>query len=287
MTAQVTEVSLHVKCPICGMEKDINVPGYVFESKQFGALKIQIPKGSVCTEHQFLIYVDTKGNIRSYETSDFQLPTAIKHEEKEALLKISDFVGMVGEFATLNVIHALLLDIPIYLVQTKFNPEMEAKMEKTINNTLRALLPGFFKNHHDLRIIDRKELYAFRQTDLLLAIDQFGHILICPWEINKFEIEQELLEKVLKLDDFQQQKIIFQQLLTNFFRKLNFVGDKLLKNDVVAIDELKSEFKKMFMQKKVSNYEINLIKAVLTHRFKKDTSKIQQKAFSKLKESLW
>jgi len=60
MTAQVTEVSLHVKCPICEMEKDINVPGYVFESKQFGALKIQIPKGSVCAEHQFLIYVDTK-----------------------------------------------------------------------------------------------------------------------------------------------------------------------------------------------------------------------------------
>ncbi|TFG21204.1 MAG: hypothetical protein EU530_01040 [Promethearchaeota archaeon] len=284
---QVTEVSLHVKCPICGLEKDINVPAYVFESKQFGALKIQIPKGSVCAEHQFLIYVDTKGNIRSYETSDFHLPTAIKHEEKKALLKITDFVGMVGEFATLNVIHALLLDLPIYLVQTKFDPEMLEQMEKTINNTLTALLPGFFKNHNDLRIIDRKELYGFRQTDLILAIDQFGYILICPWEINKFEIEQEILEKVLKLDDFKQQKIIFQQLLTTFFRKLNYVGDLLLKQEVISIDDLKSEFKKTFMQKRVSNYEIELIKAVLTHRFKKDTSKIQQKAFNKLKESLW
>lgn len=286
MTQEI-QVSLHVKCPICGMEKNINVPSYVFESKQFGALKIQIPKGSVCEDHQFLIYVDKKGNIRSYETSDIQLPTAIKHEEKQSLLKISDFVGMVGEFATLNVIHALFLNFPIYMVQTKFKPEMLEKMEKTINATLKALMPAFFKYQSELHIIDRKEFYNFRQTDLILAIDQFGYILICPWEINKFEIEQELLEKILKLDDFKQQKIIFQQLLTTFFRKLNYVSEMLLKNETVAINDLKSQFKKQFMQKKVSNYEIELIKAVLQHRFKKDVSKIQQKAYSKLKESLW
>ncbi len=284
--AEGEEVSLNVKCPMCGIEKVINVPAYVFENKQFGALKIQIPKGSVCAEHQFLIFVDKKGTIRSYETSDFHLPSIkheTKHEENQDLLSISDFVGMIGEFATLNVLHALLLDIPIFMVQSKINQ----KMGHVINNTLNALLPGFFKNHNKLQIINRKEYYTFREDAILLAIDQFGYILIAPWEINKFEIEEDLLEKVMKLSDFKQQKIIFQQLLTNFFRKLNHVGEMLQKQEVIHLNDLKNEFKKKFMQKRVSNYEIELIKAVLEHRFKKDTSKIQLKSFNKLKESLW
>jgi hypothetical protein len=55
----------------------------------------------------------------------------------------------------------------------------------------------------------------------------------------------------------------------------------------ITINDLKNDFKKEFMQKRVSNYEIELIKAVLENRFKKDVSKIQLKSFSKLKESLW
>jgi hypothetical protein len=233
-----------------------------------------------------VIYVDKRGNIRSYETTDYQLPTAIKHEKKESLLKIADFVGMVGEFATLNVLHALFLDTPIFMVQPKIDPG-SAKMAHTINSTLKALLPGFFKSSTELKMIDWKEFNSFKKDAKALAIDQLGYILMCPWEINSFPIEQDLLEKVLKLEDFKQQKILFQQLLTNFFRKLNYVADLLTKEEEVMINDLKNDFKKQFMQKRVSNYEIELIKAVLEHRFKKDTSKIKLKSFSKLKESLW
>lgn len=267
---------------MCNAEKTIKVPSYVFASKAFGALKIQIPKGSVCLEHQFVIYVDKKGNIRSYETTDYQLP-AVKREKKEKLLTLKDFVGMVGEFATLNVLHALFLDLPIIIVQTKVDP----MMEKVINGTLDALFPRFFKNSNGIRIIDRNEFKSLQNIENCLAIDEEGFILISPWEINKFEIEEDLLTKVLKLDDFNQQKIIFQQLLTSFFRKLNFIGELLLSQDVVYEDDLKDKFKKQFMQKRVSNYEIELIKAVLDKRFQKDVSKIKIRSFNKLKESLW
>jgi hypothetical protein len=279
---EVAEVSLNVKCPICEAEKIIKVPAYVFENKQFGALKIQIPRGSVCPDHQFLIYVDKKGVIRSYETSDYQLPS-VKREHKEKLITISDFVAMVGEYATFNVLHALILDIPIMMVQ----PTVDPKMENVINKTLSALLPGFFKYTKTFRMVGRKEFSMLSESHDLLAIDQEGYILLCPWEINKFEVEEDLLLKVMKLEDFDQQKIIFQQLLTSFFRKLNFVGEMLLKQDIVYEDELKEQYKKEFRVKRVSNYEIELIKGVLDKRFNKDISKIRIRSFNKLKESLW
>jgi hypothetical protein len=280
--AQESLISLHVKCPMCENEKKITVPAYVFENKAFGALKIQIPKGGVCTEHQFVIYVDKKGNIRSYETTDYQLPS-LSREKKERLLTLKDFVGMVGIFATLNVIHALFLDLPIILVQSK----VDKKMEKVINITLNSLFPGFFKNSAGISVMSRTDYTAFQDTENHLAIDEQGYILLCPWEINKFEIEEDILKRVLELSDFSQQTIVFQQLLTSFFRKLNFVGEMLLKQDVVYEDELKEKFKKHFIQKRVSNYELELIKAVLENRFKKDVSKIKIRSYNKLKESLW
>jgi len=279
---EVTEISLQVKCPLCENSKIISIPSYVFDNKSFGALKIQIHKGSVCNDHQFVIYVDKKGVIRSYETIDYQIPS-IKHEKKQQLLTLKDFVGMVGEYATLNVLHALILDIPIIMVQ----PVEDKQMDEAINGTLNGLFPGFFKNTKGIQMISRKEINTLPENQNCLVIDQEGYILICPWEINKFEIEENLLNRVLELDSFSQQKVVFQQLLTIFFRKLTFIGEMLLKKEVVYEDDLKEQFKKQFMQKKVSNYEIELIKAVLEKRLNTDVSKIKIRSINKLKESLW
>ena len=60
-----------------------------------------------------------------------------------------------------------------------------------------------------------------------------------------------------------------------------------MKEELIYEDELKDKFKKQFMQKRVSNYELELIKSVLDKRFKKDISKIKIRSFNKLKEGLW
>lgn len=270
MTDEST-VKLKVKCPICGIEKEIDVPAHVLAKKQFGTLKIQIPKGSVCVDHQFLIYVDKKGNIRSYETSDFQLPSDIKLEEKHTFLSLAEFVKMIGKFATLNVLHALFLDTPTYMVKTVADPDLE----KVFNGTLYSMLPNFFKNKNEMRVISRSEFLKLKVDDHILVIDEKGFILICPWQITEFPIENDILKKILSLNEYQQQVILFQQLLTIFFRKLNLIGEMIIEQDRLSTRKIKDEFKKQFMQKKVSEYELELIVDVLKHRFNKDTSKIQ------------
>ena len=57
---------LSVNCPICEAGRDLNVPEAIFAQKKFGTIKIQVPPGAVCPEHQFIVFVDTKGIIRGY-----------------------------------------------------------------------------------------------------------------------------------------------------------------------------------------------------------------------------
>jgi len=61
---------LEVVCPTCGKVKNISIPEAVFSQKKFGTVKIQIPINAVCPEHQFIVFVDTKGIIRGYEKID-------------------------------------------------------------------------------------------------------------------------------------------------------------------------------------------------------------------------
>ena len=69
-------------CPICGLSKSLNVPEAVLSQKKFGTIKIQVPMGAVCSEHQFIVFVDQKGVIRGYEKIDIQmaLPTGGRFE---------------------------------------------------------------------------------------------------------------------------------------------------------------------------------------------------------------
>ena len=60
---------IEVKCPDCEAQRSINIPVAVFSQKKFGTIKVQVPPGAVCEEHQFIVFVDTKGVVRGYERS--------------------------------------------------------------------------------------------------------------------------------------------------------------------------------------------------------------------------
>ena len=105
--------NIPVRCPICGNEKEINVPESVFAQKKFGTIKINVPAGSVCGDHQFLVFVDTKGIIRGYEKIDMHLKTTEDELEKlsfKKLLRIYDRETILASF------HAKLFNYPCFIV---------------------------------------------------------------------------------------------------------------------------------------------------------------------------
>ncbi|GAJ10541.1 unnamed protein product, partial [marine sediment metagenome] len=59
-----------VACPKCGAKKRINVPESLFYQKKFGTVKIKVPQGAVCKDHNFIVFISTKGQIVGYDVID-------------------------------------------------------------------------------------------------------------------------------------------------------------------------------------------------------------------------
>lgn len=280
-------MELTVKCPFdeCSSKKKVKIPSYIFENKQFGTVKIQINRGIVCPEHQFVIFVDKKGKIRSYEKIDVQLTVAkpVQEEKVDAKsLNLRSIMQEIGDFATLNIIHAFLLDISVVI----FTEEENERRRIAINEICKSLFPDLFEQKKPLKFMKREEFKRFTVQNLL-AIDEKGYILSAPWEINKFEFEEELLKKALNSKDFAAQRVIFGQAVTSLVKRVEHVRDFIADKDSVYEEDIKANLQDSFMQKKVSDYDIDLIKELLKFRYLIDTSKIKIRSFDKLKESLW
>ncbi len=281
------EMSLKVTCPVkdCGHSKDIKVPSYVFQNKAFGTLKIQIHKGIVCPEHQFVIFVDKKGKIRGYEKIDLQLTIAKKPapEEDEVTTSLSELTETVGEFASLNIFHAFLLNVPIVIFVKEDSENL--KNNSPIQKMIKELFLNVIKINEPLRYMKRADFKNFKMVNTL-AIDEEGYILSSPWEINKFDLEQGILEKALETQDFKAQGIIFRQAVSKLIKKVEFISDFIKKGEIYE-EDIKSKIRNKFLQKKVTNYDVDIIKEILKFRYSADVSKIKIRSFDKLKESLW
>jgi len=48
-----------ISCPKCGIEKEISVPTSLFLEKKFGTVKIKVPQGAVCADHNFIVFIST------------------------------------------------------------------------------------------------------------------------------------------------------------------------------------------------------------------------------------
>jgi len=279
------EVEIEVKCPYenCNSTKIIKVPGYLFKTKQFGTVKIQVNKGVVCSEHQFIIFVDKKGLIRSYEKIDAQL-TIIKKAKEEPIAKLSlnDVIDKIGEFPALNITHALLLNIPIVIFKNKEKSELE----DNLIGICKKFLPKEFKENESIKFLLRKNLKNIENLNVL-ALDEEGYIIKSPWEITSFEFEKELLNKTLGAKDINAQSIIFRQIFENLIKKVEFVYELLRSSESLYEEDLKIKLAEKFLQKKVSDYDIDLIKEILKYRYLENVSKIKIRSFDKLKESLW
>ncbi len=62
-----------VTCPKCGNGKRISVPDSLFIQKKFGTVKIKVPQGAVCEDHNFIVFISTKGQIIGYDRQPLQM----------------------------------------------------------------------------------------------------------------------------------------------------------------------------------------------------------------------
>ncbi len=268
---------LEITCPICAKVKIINVPEAIFSQKKFGTIKVQIPQKAVC-EHQFIVFVDTKGIIRGYEKIDL-LMTAAKPEEKEPpkekeKLTLNKLLQMYGVYGVFSLLHAKIFKYKSYIMSNKENEEFAS----SINALFDRLLPEQYRDKSAIEFLYESDLnkIKLKEKDSLL-IDANQYIIQTPW-VEKLKFEESIVEKALGILNEEEQLILLEQDIARFIKEVE-ASIKIVESvKEIYEDDLIEKITKDLNIPKINHYRLSLIKEFLKQRISnKLPSKIKNK----------
>lgn len=271
--------SIEAVCPVCQVKKSINIPETVLSQKKFGTVKIQVPKGAVCPDHQFLIFVDTKGIIRGYEKIDIHLASASLSPEEANKdiqeLNLKRILQLFGTYGAISLIHAKIFNFPSYIAV----PEDLTKLEGVLNKVGNNLLPEKYQDTSDLAFLNKEEFSKFKpkKHKKALVLDETMNILQTPWD-EKLKFEETIISKALEIIDEDEQIIILRQEIAKLIKESEYVTTILLNIKEIYEDDLIEQMARDLMISKISNYRLILIKQFIRQRINPDLpSKIKNK----------
>lgn len=265
-----------VACPICGMEKNLNIPDAIFTQKKFGTIKIQVPQMAVCPEHQFIVFVDSKGVIRGYEKIDLQMAVAPEETEKEkrGIITLRKLIQMYGLHGVFTTIHGKIFNYPTYFM---INDESQ-DMSKILNIIGDSLVPDRYKGEPKANFVLESNYDKLKLKEKnAIVIDSHNNILNTPWE-EKLKFEEELIQKALAIIDEEEQLLLLQQGIIKFIHEAEFAVSILENIREIFEDELIERISREMMAPKISHFRLSLIKQFIKQRFSpKLANKIKNK----------
>jgi hypothetical protein len=278
---QVNYKQIKVTCPICGIEKNINIPETIFSQKKFGTIKIQVPTNAVCPEHQFIVFVDTKGVIRGYEKIDLQmiLPKEDSEKEKRGILTLKKLIQMYGLYGVFSLIHAKIFDYPTYIL---IGDPSEDRTD-LMNLIGDRLLPEQYRGVGKLNYILETDYDKIKLKDQeALVIDSHQNIMRTPWD-DKLKFEEEIIKKAVEIIDEEEQQLLLQQNIAKFISEAEYTKSFLENIREIYEDDLIERISKELMVPKITHYRLMLIKNFIKQRF---SDKLASKIKNKVEEFL-
>ncbi len=267
---------LEVKCPTCGIVKNINIPEAIFSQKKFGTIKIQVPINAVCPKHQFIVFVDTKGIIRGYEKIDLHMVTISPEAEREAegRINLRNLIQTFGTYGIFSLIHAKIFNYPAYIIKD----DSFEYSEEILNRVGDGILPENFRGSKTIYLLDEPDISKIKVKDKdSLIIDTHQHIFQTPWK-EKLKFEEQILKRALEILDEQEQQKLLQQDISRFISEVNYVVSILETVDNIYEDDLIEQLSKALIIKKISTYRLNLIKEFIRRNISvKIVSKIKSR----------
>ncbi|MHA2006522.1 MAG: hypothetical protein ACXABO_03650 [Promethearchaeota archaeon] len=266
--------ALEVSCPNCGEVKHINVPVSILTQKKFGTVKIQVPINAVCPEHQFIVFVDTKGIVRGYEKIDIHMAIGVTDtkEEPEASLNLRNLIGLFGVYGIFNLIHAKIFNYRVYIL-----PDNDFEFsEDTLNTVGDLILPKNFAGSKTIHVLDNLDISKLKIKDKdTLVMDTRQHIFQTPWT-TKLKFEEGIVKRALGIIDETEQLKLLRQDVERLVNEASQVTSILEGVNEIYEDELVERLSKENNIKKPNDYRLILIKEFIRRN-------ISDKLVSKIK----
>jgi len=269
---------IQVTCPDCSIEKNIMVPEKLFIQKKFGIIKIQIPQGGVCREHQFITFIDAKGVIRGYDRIDLLMKTTVEEEEVKRF-SLKHFIDIFGLYEVFCLIHAKIFNYPAYIIKDKFFEDISNILNRISEN----LLPEEYQGTVSVKFLDETDYNKIKLNEKhAFVMDSHRHILQTPWR-EKLKFEEEIIKKAIDILNDDEQMIVIQQNILKLIREAEYVKKVLEKKKEIFEKDLMEQMARELMIPKPNRYRMNLIKEFIKQRY---SSKLSEKVKTKGEEFL-
>ena len=259
--------SIELKCPICESTNSINIPEVVLAQKKFGTVKIQVPSGAIC-EHQFIVFIDNKGIVRSYEKIDIQMqmPSEETAKEKAGVLTLRKLIRLFGIVGILSLIHSKVFGYPSFIiVDEKF--EISEDLLNTVGD---SMLPAEYQGFKTIHLLQESEygqiLKQIKVGKDTFLMDSKQNILQTPWDV-KLKWEEEMVKKALEIIDEEEQQFLLQYDIQKFIKESEETKKVLELYDEITEKDLKKKLISSLNIPKISTLRYKLIMEFIERRF--------------------
>ena len=272
---------IELTCPVCQTFKKITVPDAIFDQNNFGTIKIQVPLGAVCSDHQFIAFVDIKGIVRGYERIDLLMNIPLKEEEiigsdEKSGFTINKAIKKYGLYGVFCLIHAKLFRYPIYIFKNEGElldaPQLDALFNSYLPKTyLDLTYPIIFTNKEEYNKLKLKK----KQKALLIDFHQ--QVFSTPWN-EKLKFEENVLKKALDMIDHDEQLFIISQEIQNFISEAEEVKNIIENSKTIFRKDLIDTLSEHLNIPRINLSRLNLILSFLDQRFsRKYSRKVKKK----------
>jgi hypothetical protein len=273
-----------VTCPKCGSGKIISVPDSLFVQKKFGTVKIKVPQGAVCKDHNFIVFISTKGQIIGYDIID----ASVSLDQKEMLpenlsdLTLDEVIDAFGFNCVAGFLHAKLFDYPSYIIR---NDEFALDIEQ-FNDFFDRLIPPNYRNSNVIKD-DEFDSYVFpnpnyyytafkREHSDAFLINNRKLVIQVPWRIH-IDFEKSILTNALGKTDTSEQLKYLAQYVNQFISDVEFTQKVLENVKNINEKELIKKLKEKLIVSTINKNRILSIKEFITRRISKELgSKIKK-----------
>ena len=278
-------INFEVTCPKCGKGKEISIPNSLFANKKFGTIKIKVPQGAVCENHNFIVFITTKKKIVGYDLIDASISTEstdtpLKEEseiELDESISLNHLIQVFGFDCVAGLIHAKLFDYPSAILR---NEELKVKLDD-LNNFLDNLIPAEYKNDNTINdiILDS---YVFQNEDYFynmvrnqnkhaFLINNHRFIIQEPWEID-IEFEKSILHNALERRTISDQSKYLAHYISQFINDVDFTKQLLEKTGSISKKELVKKLKEKLIISTIDKKRVIVIKNFLERRISSEIS---------------
>lgn len=254
-----------VKCPFCKKESKISIPDEIISQKKFGIFKIEVPSGAACSQHRFIVFIDTLGNVRGYERIDLLMGSISEKKlgetQKSEQVTLNYVIELIGLDCATTLMHGTIFNYPMCLVYENDADDIS----DVLRSIAKTIIPKKYLEAGEQVQSIKKSNFNIKDYQGFLLIDVKKNVIQIPWN-TKTKFEEELIKKAQEIFNPIEQVKLIQREIQNFIHRAENANNILIDDNNISKKDMLKQVAKELRIPRLNKNDLSLIEEFIARR---------------------